>query len=175
MNIFPPSAPTFAIRVVDGDKLVGILHENHPAAEAERLLRRIRDNFPASTLAEFDGSKWQTVDDEQLKSAIYQHTMYVLSELTRARLPLAHWQLAPYQPDKLTGTLHISDADKARKAIEAYAAVLGVTEISERESEHAVQLELGEVVWAGVRIELSTYTRANADAASAATTLSVGA
>lgn len=157
MNIFPPSSPKFAIRIVDGDTLVGILREAHEASEAGRLLRRIRNNFPNSTLAEYDGTKWIPVDDEQLQSAIYLHTMYVMAELTRAGLPVAYWRLAPHQADRLEGTLHIDDVDEARKAIEAYAAVFGVINVNESEDDRASRLKL-DVVWAGVRIELSTYT-----------------
>lgn len=159
MNIIPPASPTFAIQIVDADGIpIGVLDQNHKATEARRLLHRIRDSFPNSTLVTYDDCRWVTVDDEQLTSAIYLHTMYVMAELTRAGLPMAFWQLAPYQADKLEGKLHIADVGEARKAIEVYADAFGVAEVMERETDHATYLELGEVVWAGARIELSTYS-----------------
>jgi hypothetical protein len=81
-----------------------------------------------------------------------------MDALTREDLPLVFWQLSPYQPDKLEGKLHIDDLGDARKVIEAYADAFGVKEINERTTEHATYLELGVVVWGGVRIEVSTYT-----------------
>lgn len=159
MTIIPPTAPQFAIRMVDGDTLIGVTRA-HEHAKAKQVLHRIQSSYPDSTLAiEDENSKWKSLDDKQVANALFQHTTHVLWFLAYHELPLAHWELAPWRADKLEGTIHEDDADAARKAIEEYAAVFGA-EIRERENKNAICLELSDVVWGGVQIKLSTYTAA---------------
>lgn len=172
MTIIAPTPPTFGIQIVLDDGMpIGILDKPYEASDAKQMLHRIQTSFPNSTLAideGFPNSCWVKVSDERATAILYRHTMHVLWTLSNADLPLAHWNLAPYKADKLDGTLHIKDIDKARKAMEAYAELFGVEEIHERTDERAIYLELGEVVWGGVQIKLSSYTSLPKDVSTSA-------
>lgn len=160
MTIIAPESPEFAIRIVDGDRVISVTNHVFKHGEAMRLLRRIRDTFPASTLGFYnDYEGWKEIDDEQTNRIVYRHTMQVAQALTDASLPMAHWSLAPNGPDQLVAMLHTRSQVEARAGLVAFAKVLGVDEdaISESWSEYGLHLDLPETVWAGVHVAVRAY------------------